>query len=85
MHLTMATVTFLSLLSFIKFTGPDSVEKKEWSRHDQALKVKLAPLHHDIAHAPSDNPTYIEALGDLLTSEIRQYFLENGEFFESDA
>ena len=84
MSFTAAATTFLSLLSFIKFTGPDNVEKKEWKRHDQVLKVRLAQLHNDIAHAPVDNVAYIEALGDTLTSEICQLFLENIEFFESD-
>ena len=75
----------LRLTLFLQiFTGPDNVEKKEWSRHDQALKVRLAQLHNDIAHAPVDNVAYIEALGDTLTSEIRQFFVENIEFFESD-
>ena len=85
MSFTAAATTFLSLLSFIKFTGPDNVEKKEWKRHDQVLKVRLAQLHNDIAHAPVDNVAYIEALGDTLTSEICQLFLENIEFFESDS
>ena len=85
MSFTAAATTFLSLLSFIKFTGPDNVEKKEWKRHDQVLKVRLAQLHNDIAHAPVDNVAYIEALGDTLTSEIRQFFVENIEFFESDS
>ena len=85
MSFTAAATTFLSLLSFIKFTGPDNFEKKEWKRHDQVLKVRLAQLHNDIAHAPVDNIAYIEALVDTLTSEIRQFFLENIEFFESDS
>ena len=85
MTFTFTATTFLSLLTFIKFTGPEDVEKKEWTRHDQALKVRLASLHNDIAHAPVDNIAYIEALGDTLTSEIRQFFLENIEFFGSDS
>ena len=81
----MATYLFLSLLSFVKFTGPANVEKKEWERQNQALKVKLAPLHQEIARAQINQSEYIETLGNSLTSEICQFFFLNSAFFEDEA
>ena len=81
----MLTSMFLSLLSFAKFTGPANVEKKEWDRQNQALKANLAPLHQEIANAPTNNSEYIETLDDRLTSVIRQFFEENSAFFEAEA
>ena len=84
MQLTMATTVFLSLLSFLKFTGP-SEETKEWERHSMALRALLAPLHQEIARANTNFPEYIETLGNTLTEVIREYFVVNCDFFVDEA
>ena len=81
----MASYRFLSLLAFVKFTGPSQVEKKEWERQNQALKAQLQPLHQEIDRAPTDQPEYIATLGDSLTSVIRKFFVDNSDFFEDEA
>ena len=76
----MTASLFLTILSFINFFGPNS-EKNEWNRLSQNLKVRLAPLHQDIARASTNHPEYIETLGDRLSSEIRDFLVENSDFF----
>ena len=75
---------FLTLLSFVKFTGP-SDEQKEYERFSKELKVLLAPLHQLIAMAPTDKPEDIELLGDNLSKEIRKFLEDNSDFFSDEA
>ena len=72
---------FLTLLSFVKFTGPTDVENNVWQRLSQDLKTRLAPLHQEIARIATNNTEQIEILGDTLTTQIRQFFEEHSAFF----
>ena len=64
--------------------GPSN-EKKEWTRLSETLKARLAPFHQDIGRANTDNPEHIETLGDRLSSEIRDFLVENSDFFADEA
>ena len=68
----MTLTLFLSLLSFIKFTGPSDADKKDWIKLSNELKVRLSPLHQEIGQAAER--AQVEALGDRLSFEIRQFF-----------
>merc|ERR1712129_506271 len=80
----MVVAMFLSLLSFVKFTGP-SDEKAEYARFSKELKARLAPLHQLIAMAPIDKPEDIELLGDNLSKEIRKFLEDDSDFFSDEA
>ena len=60
------------------------VAKSEWDRLDSELKLKLSPLHRDIAQASIENPGLIQQLGDRLTCEMREFFVKHGDFFEHE-
>ena len=81
----MIHTVFLSLLSFVKFTGPNDTEKSEWMRLSKDLKVRLAPLHSEIARCATDNFVKVEELGNTLTESIRQFLEEHSDFFLDEA
>ena len=75
----MSVPLFISLLSFIKFTGPTDADKKDWTTLSNTLKIRLAPLHQEIGLATD------RALGDRLSVDIQNFFVENSDFFEDEA
>ena len=79
MH-THRMLTFLTLLTFPRFTTPSAVENSEWKRLDKELKQRLAPLHHLIGqcHDPED----LKILGNRVSIEIATFCVENKELFE---
>ena len=79
----MSVPLFISLLSFIKFTGPTDADKKDWTNLSNTLKIRLAPLHQEIGLAT--DRAHVEALGDRLSLDIRTFFVENNDFFEDEA
>ena len=81
----MSLPIFLSLLSFVKFTGPAEAGKSDWEKLNQALKPRLAPLHYEISQCDSNNPSQVEHLGDSLSLVIREFFVEHEEFFLDEA
>ena len=79
----MSVPLFISLLSFIKFTGPTDADKKDWTTLSNTLKIRLAPLHQEIGLAT--DRAHVEALGDRLSVDIQNFFVENSDFFEDEA
>ena len=73
-------LTFLSLLTFSKFSTPSAVENSEWKRLDGKLKQRLAPIHHLISQC--SNPEDLNILGNRLSIEIALFCTENKEVFE---
>ena len=81
----MSLSIFLSLLSFVKFTGPSDAGKSDWEKLNQALKPRLAPLHYEISQCDSSNPDQVEHLGDSLSQVMREFFVEHEDFFLDEA
>ena len=73
-------LTFLSLLTFPRFTTPSEVENSEWKRLDKELKLRLAPIHHLIGQC--SDPEDLKVLGNRVSIEIATFCLENKELFE---
>ena len=76
----MTLPIFLSLLSFSRFTGPTDAEKKDWTKLNSDLKVRLSPLHQEIGQAT--DRAHVEVVGDRLFLELGQFFVEHRDFFE---
>ena len=81
----MTNYSCIALLTFVKFVSPVGVGKSDWEKLNQELKTKLSPLHRDISQVQNDNPGLIQQLGDRLTCEIREFFVEHSDFFEHEA
>ena len=73
-------LTFLSLLTFFRFSTPSAVENSEWKRLDKELKQRLAPLHHLIGQC--SDPEDLKLLGNRVSIEIATFCIENKELFE---
>ena len=73
----MSLSIFLSLLSFVKFTGPIDASKSDWEKLNQALKPRLAPLRYEISQCDPSNPDHVEHLGDSLSQVMWEFFVEN--------
>ena len=76
------TTLFLGLLSFLKFSAPQSVENNEWKRLSLQLKRALAPLHYHISRCT--NPEDLKILGNRATEETVKFCTENKELFQED-
>ena len=76
----MSLPTFLSLLTFVRFTTPSAVENSEWKKLDKELKQRLAPVHHLIGQC--SDPEDLKLLGNRISIEIATFCLENKELFE---
>ena len=85
MFSVMSLPIFLSLLSFVKFTGPTEARHSDWERLNKALKPRLAPLHQQIAQCDQEHPDDVEQLGDCLSLVIREFFVEHEDFFLDEA
>ena len=81
MHPRMSAI-FLSLLSFVRYTTPPSVDKSEWTRLNCLLKQRLAPLHFEIGRCT--DPEDLGKLGDQLSVEVANFCIENKELFEEE-
>ena len=77
---TLTMLTFLSLLTFPRFTTPSEVENSEWKRLDKELKLRLAPIHHLIGQC--SDPEDLKILGNRVSIEIATFCLENKELSE---
>ena len=75
-------LTFLSLLTFFRFSTPSAVENSEWKRLDKELKQRLASLHHLIAQC--SDPEDLNILGNRVSIEIATFCVENKELFEEN-
>ena len=80
--ITNMTLTFLSLLTFFRFSTPSAVENSEWKRLDKELKQRLASLHHLIAQC--SDPEDLNILGNRVSIEIATFCVENKELFEEN-
>ena len=76
----MSLPTFLSLLTFVRFTTPSAVENSEWKKLDKELKQRLAPVHHLLGQC--SDPEDLKLLGNRISIEIATFCLENKELFE---
>ena len=85
MFSVMSLPIFLYLLSFVKFTGPTEASQSDWQRLNQALKPRLALLHQQIAQCDQNHPDDVEQLGDSLSLVIRDFFVEDEDFFLDEA
>ena len=81
----MSLTIFLSLLTFVKFTGPAEASKGDWEKLNQALKPRLAPLHYEISQCDPNNPSQVEQLGDSLSQVMREFFVQHEDFFLDEA
>ena len=81
----MSLSIFLSLLTFVKFTGQSEASKSDWEKLNQALKIRLAPLHYEISQCDPTNPGQVEQLGDSLSVVLREFFVQHEDFFLDEA
>ena len=77
----MMTTTFLSLLTFFRFSSP-SLEVSEWKRLNNQLKQKLAPLHFLISNCSFSSE--LSVLGNQVSLEISNFCNENKELFAEE-
>ena len=71
-------IIFLSLIT-VKFITPSNVDKTEWERLNNNLKLRLAPLHLQIGSC--NDPVQIQVLGDQVSLEIARFCSEHSELF----
>ena len=76
----MFSASYIALTSLVKFAA-DALEKGDWSKLNDELKKKLAPINHHINR--SNNPSDIIELGNLANITIRNFLLEHPEEFEA--
>ena len=63
----------------MKFITPSNVDKTEWERLNNNLKLRLAPLHLQIGSC--NDPVQIQVLGDQVSLEIARFCSEHSELF----
>ena len=71
---------FIALTCLVKF-AVDAIEKKNWSKLNDELKNKLAPINYHINR--SNNPQDTIVLGNQANIIIRDFLLEHPEEFEA--